>query len=137
MSALKSQFQRARTVLEALVQGVHPKTGSELPEDSVVNEIEVNRAMSTAVLALDQMNARLARRAQLPESVGKSWTDEEEQQLIDAFKSGDPIALIATKHGRTVRAIEARLAKRGLLRADQRTTSDPVLMPTNPRENDE
>jgi hypothetical protein len=47
MSALKNQFQRARSILECLVQGTHPKTGDELPKNSVVNEIEVNRAMAT------------------------------------------------------------------------------------------
>jgi hypothetical protein len=65
MSALKTQFLRARVILESLVQGIHPKTGGELPEDSVVNEIDINRAMATAVLALDQISARIARRAQL------------------------------------------------------------------------
>ncbi len=118
MSALKLQFQRARVILDSLVQGLHPKTGGELPNDSVVNEIDVNRAMATAVLALDQMSARLARRAQLPESVGKTWTEEEEQRLRDGFTGGEPIPLIATKHGRTIRAIEARLEKLGLLTAD-------------------
>jgi hypothetical protein len=116
MSTLESQFHRARTVLELLVQGIHPKTGRELPEDSVVHEIEVNRAMSIAVLALDQMSARLARRAELPGRVRRTWTDEEEQRLIDAFTRGEPIRLLAARHGRTVRAIEARLAKRGVPR---------------------
>lgn len=127
MSALKTQIQRARGVLDALVQGVHPKSGNELPEDSVVNEIEVNRAMSTAVLALDQMSARLARRALLPESVGKTWTGAEEQRLIKAIRAGELIADIASRHGRTIRAIESRLSKLGLLSADQRTTSDQFV----------
>jgi hypothetical protein len=135
MSALKNQFQRARMILESLIQGVHPKSGLELPQDSVINEIEVNRAMSTAVSALDQINTRLARRAQLPEGVGKLWTDDEEQRLIESIKSGDPIPDIATKHSRTVRAIEARLAKLGFLRPDQRSTNDPVLI-SSPREDE-
>src|SRR5690348_4100602 len=69
MSALKNQFQRARAILDSLVQGVHPRTGDDLPGDSVINEIDVSRAMLTAVFALDQISARLARRSQLPESV--------------------------------------------------------------------
>jgi hypothetical protein len=134
MSAVKNQFQRARIVLESLVKGVHPKTGVDLPEDSVVNESEVIRAISTAVVALDQVNARLARRAQLPESVGKTWTTDEEQRLIEAFRGGEPIPRIATKHGRTVRAIEARLAKLGLLQIEQRVTTDPFFEPTGTKE---
>jgi len=119
MSAPKDQFQRARVILDSLVQGVHPKTGGTLPEDSIINEIDVSRAMVTAVIALDQMSARLARRAQLPESVGKAWTEGEEQQLKEEFGADEPIPLIATKHGRTIRAIESRLVKLGLLTADQ------------------
>jgi hypothetical protein len=115
MSSLKDQFQRARTILDSLVHGVHPRTGDELSQDSVINEIEVTRAMATAVLALDQMSVRLARRAQLPRSVGKSWTEAEEQRLKDEFTRGETPASIAASHGRTVRAIEARLLKLGLL----------------------
>jgi hypothetical protein len=125
MSTLKNQFQRARSILNSLVQGTHPKTGDELPEDSIVNEIEVSRAMATAVLALDQMSARVARRAQLPESVGKPWTEEEEQRLRREFNGPGSISNIAAKHGRTVRAIEARLERLRLLRPDQRITANP------------
>ena len=130
MSAPKNQFQRARMILHALVQGIHPKTGGELPQDSVVNEIDVSRAMATAVFALDQLSTRLARRAQLPESVGKVWTEEEEQRLRDEFSGNQPIALIATKHRRTIRAIEARLEKLGLLTADQRMTANSFVGPS-------
>lgn len=136
MSAVKNQFQRAQVVLESLVKGVHPKTSVDLPEDSVVNESEVIRAISIAVVALDQMNARLARRAQLPESVGKTWTKDEEQRLMEAFRGGDPVPRIATKHGRTIRAIEARLAKLGLLTVDQRLAADPFLAPIGPKGNE-
>jgi hypothetical protein len=115
MSALKNQFQRARVVIQALVQGVHPASGKDLPKDSIVNEVEVTRALGTAVLAIDQASARLARQAQRPESVGKAWTEEEERRLRAAFTRSEPIPEIATKHGRTIRAIEARLEKLGLL----------------------
>jgi hypothetical protein len=135
MSALKLQFQRARVILDSLVQGLHPKTGGELPKDSVVNEIDVNRAMATAVLALDQVNARLARRAQLPESVGKTWTEEEDGRLRGEFSGGEPIARIATKHGRTIRAIEARLEKLGLLSRDQRMTANSFFTTIDPKDN--
>lgn len=134
MSALKNQFLRARVILDSLVQGIHPKTGGELPEDSVVNEIDVARAMATAVLALDQISARIARRAQLPESVGKTWTEEEERQLKDEFNRNEPTPLIATKHGRSIRAIEARLERLGLLTADRRMTANPFLATTGSRD---
>ena len=123
MTARKNQLQKARVVLASLVQGLHPESGVELPKDEIVNNIEVNRAMSTAIMALDRMTARLTRRAMLPDKVGKGWTDDEEQQLKDEFSRSEPLPLIATKHGRTVRAIEGRLERLGLLRADQRMTN--------------
>jgi hypothetical protein len=124
MTALKNQFQKARVALQSLVHGLNPVTGDELPKGDIVNNIEVNRAMSTAVMALDQMMARLTRREMLPEKVGKGWTEEEEQQLKDEFSRSEPLPLIATKHGRTLRAIEARLDRLGLLAADQRVTDN-------------
>jgi hypothetical protein len=90
--------------------------------------------VGTAILAIDQMTARLERRAQLPESVGKTWTDEEERQLRQEFTNGEPIPLIATKHSRTIRAIEARLEKLGLLAADQRTTHNSFVGQVSPRD---
>jgi hypothetical protein len=80
--------------------------------------------MLVAVTAMDQVEARAVRRALLPESVGKTWTEEEEQQLKGEFARSEAIPAIAAKHGRTIRSIEARLERLGLLRHDQRTTSN-------------
>lgn len=124
MSVLSNQFQKARVVIQALVHGLHPVTGVELPKGDIVNDIEVNRAMATAVMALDQMGARLARRELLPQKLGKSWTQEEVQQLKDEFGRGESVPVIAEKHCRTIRAIESRLVLLRLLSADQRTTSN-------------
>ena len=134
MSALKNQFQHARVVIQSLAQGVHPTSGKDLPKDSIVNEIEVTRALGTAVLAIDQVSARLARRAQLPESVGKPWTEEEERRLRVAFGRGERIPDIAAKHGRTVRAIEGRLEKLGLLTPAPGTASPPYMTTPDPKE---
>lgn len=46
------------------------------------------------------------------------------RMLRSEFTAGEPIQLIATKHNRTVRAIEARLERMGLLTAEQRTTNN-------------
>lgn len=133
MSPLKSQLERARVIIDSLTQGIHPKSGADLPEDSVVNEIETHRAMATALLAIDQVSARLTRRSQLPGSVGKTWSDREEQSLRKEFEGGDSIEQIAKKHGRTTRAIEARLAKIGLLTPDLRTAS-PLMASVDTKE---
>lgn len=127
------QFQKARAVLKSLVQGLDPETGAELPKDAIVNRIEINRSMLVAMTAMEQVEARMLRRAQLPESVGKTWTENEEQRLKDEFARSEPIQLIAKKHERTVRAIEARPERLGLLRSDQRTTDDSFVSPLGRR----
>jgi hypothetical protein len=115
---------RAKAILQAVAEGIHPKTKDELPSDSVVNDIDVNRAIRAGLAAIEHLEARAARRAFLPEGVGKNWTDEEHRQLRDEYANGIPIPDIAEAHKRTVRAIEARLERMGLIAADQRTTTN-------------
>jgi catalase (peroxidase I) len=118
------QEQRARQILQALVQGVDPFNGKDLPPGTVLQQAEVLRALLAGVAALEQNAARASRRAQLPQNIGRPWTEEEHGNLIDSFQTGEPLADIAARHGRTLRAIEARLEKLGLLSAAQRTTRD-------------
>ena len=89
----------------------------------MLNRVDVLRVFLMAISALELVNARAARRAQLPASVGKSWSDDEESQLREEYQHM-PIPDIAKKHRRTVRAIESRLVKLSLLQEDQRTTSN-------------
>ena len=118
------QEQRARKILQALVQGVDPTTGADLEAGTVLQRADVLRALLAGVAALEQNSARAHRRAQLPENVGLPWSDDEERTLVSEFQSGDSLADIAAKHGRTLRAIEARLERLGLITADQRTTNN-------------
>jgi hypothetical protein len=119
--------QRARHILQALVQGVDPLTGEELPPGTILQHADVLRALLAGVAALEQTSARAQRRAQLPGNVGRAWSGDEETTLVAAFKSRDPLPDIAARHGRTVRAIEARLEKLGLLTAEERSTSDSFV----------
>jgi len=114
--------QRAREILTALVQGVDPLTGEELPGGTVLQQVEILRALLAGVGALEQVAVRAQRRAQLPDNVGRSWTEEEERQLTTAFTNGDALPDIALRHGRTLRAIEARLERLGLITAADRST---------------
>ena len=118
------QEQKARKILQALVQGVDPTTGAELEAGTVLQRADVLRALLAGVMALEQISARAQRRALLPDNVGSPWTADEERSLVTAFQAGDSMADIATKHGRPLRAIEARLERLGLLSADQRTTNN-------------
>ncbi|MBX5462370.1 MAG: hypothetical protein IRZ28_14925 [Steroidobacteraceae bacterium] len=118
------QAQRAQQILQSLVQGTDPFTGQELPPGTVLQQADVLRALLAGAAALEQLAARAARRAQLPRNIGRAWTEEEQSALLDAFHSGEPLTDIAQRHGRTLRGIEARLEKLGLLRSEQRTTRD-------------
>lgn len=113
---------RARQILQSLIQGIDPITSEELPRETALQHADVLRALLAGLTALDQMAARAQRRAQLPGNVGQAWTTEEESRLIAAFQSGDSAIAIARQHGRTLRAIEARLEKLGLITAEQRMT---------------
>jgi catalase (peroxidase I) len=118
------QERRARQILQALIQGVDPFDGNELPSGTVLQQADVLRALLAGVAALEQDAARASRRAQLPRNIGRSWSAEENSQLIDSFQAGENLADVALRHGRTLRAIEARLEKLGLITTAERTTAD-------------
>ena len=113
---------QSRAILTTLIQGCDPQSGEPLPRDCVVHRTDVLRALLAGRAALEQTAARAQRRSQLPENVGRAWTTEEEKELVTAFKDGHSPTDIAREHGRTLRAIEARLEKLGLITAAQRTT---------------
>ncbi len=113
---------QAGQILKALIQGLDPRTGTPLPADSVLHRAEVLRALLSAVAALDRSAARALRRAQLPQNVGRAWSADEENRLIAAFNAGESPQALARTHQRTLRAVEARLVRLGLLSAEQRLT---------------
>jgi hypothetical protein len=115
---------RARQILQSLVQGLDPFSGKDLPSGTVLQEADVLRALLAGVAAIEQGLARASRRSQLPKNIGRNWSAEEQSALIDAFQSGEGLGDIAERHGRTLRAIEARLEKLGLLATEKRTTRD-------------
>lgn len=119
---MRNENSQSRAILTTLIQGCDPQSGEPLPRDCVIHRTDVLRALLAGLGALEQTVARAQRRAQLPENVGQTWTPEEEKELVTAFKNGDSPTDIARKHGRTLRAIEARLEKLGLITAEQRTT---------------
>jgi hypothetical protein len=107
--------RRVREIFQSLVQGVDPESGAVLPSDSVIQKTTVLRALIAGIEALAVAEKRAARRAQLPDNVGRSWSDAELAALRREFESGISVGQIATAHGRTVKAITARLEKMGLV----------------------
>jgi hypothetical protein len=120
----RANTTNAKRVLKALIDGVHPETGAELEDESILQNVDVLRCLMTARDALATVEARELRRAQLPSGVGKTWTEEEERRLGTEFQAGEHLENIAQSHSRTVRAIEARLERMGLITASQRATNN-------------
>lgn len=116
------QEHQARQILQSLIQGVDPFSGEELSGGSVLQQADVLRALLAGVAALEQGAARAARRAHLPENLGRPWRQEEEFELIKEVQGQETLHEIAAKHGRSLRAIEARLEKLGLIEASERLT---------------
>ena len=112
----------AALILQSLIEGREPGSDNTLPTDSIVHRADVLRALLTSVRALDRAAARVQRRALMPDNVGQPWTDDEETRMEEAFKSGNSPEEIARRHRRTLRAIEARLERLGLITAEERTT---------------
>ena len=93
-----NNYPRAKQVLKSLIAGVDPATGSDLPRDSILNRVDVIRALLSSVDAIEQVTARAARRALLPDGVGQPWTEEEERRFTAAFSNGDAVSDIASAH---------------------------------------
>jgi hypothetical protein len=118
------QVKRAREILDSLLHGVDPIKGRDLSVDSVLQDPDVLRALLAAIEALNDSVARASRRSQLPRNIGRTWTPKEHEELLREFRASKPLAEIAASHGRTLRAIEARLQNAGLIAEGQRQTED-------------
>ena len=112
----------AASVLQALIEGHEPASEVPLPSECVIHRADVMRALLAAVTALDRAEVRAQRRALLPDNVGKAWTGDEDTRLAEAFKAGQSPQEIAKRHRRTLRAVEARLQRMGLITESERTT---------------
>ena len=111
-------------ILQSLIQGTDPSTGAELRDATIFQRADIIRALLAGVAALDDSKARSMRRASLPPNIGRPWSADGDAALLDAFQRGASVEAIAAEHGRTVRAIEARLMSKGMLAAQDRKTTD-------------
>ena len=84
-----------------------------------MHRADVLRALLAGVPTLEQVELRTQRRAALPDNTGRIWTAEEDNRLVAAFKVAQAIA---ERHSRTLRAIEARQQRMGLLNPEDRVT---------------
>ena len=88
LQVLPMQERRARQILQALIQGVDPFDGKELPSGTVLQQADVLRAMLAGVAAMEQDAVRASRRAQLPRNIGRSWTDDENMKRYQEALAG-------------------------------------------------
>jgi len=121
----------AKKIVDALANGIDPETGEVLPAQSTFNSPQVIRALYVAAKALDRAAKRAERDNSLPDNAGRSWSNEEDKQLLAIFDSGTPVKAIATKHGRTQGAIAARLVRLGRIkdRAEIYASAPPINLP--------
>ncbi len=112
----------ARQILNTLAQGLDPSSGARLEVASVCTRKDVVAALVLGISALDAEALRQRRRAQLPQNLGRPWSEEEEQRLGESFRAGQGLRSIAAEHRRTLAAIEARLERLGLLAPELRVT---------------
>ena len=106
----------AKRIVETLASGIDPETGEVLPAQSTFNSPQVIRALFVAGKALDSAAKRAERDNSLPGNAGRSWSDEEDKELLALFDSGAPVKSIAAEHGRTQGAIAARLVRLGRIK---------------------
>ena len=106
----------AKKIIDALANGIDPETGEILPSQSTLNSPQVIRALFVAVSALERAIRLADRDNSLPKNAGRSWSDEEDKQLLVIFGSGTPVKEIAARHGRTLGAITSRLVRLGKIK---------------------
>ena len=109
------EIDEALSVIKALADGVDPNTGEMLPDNNPIQSAIVVRALYTSINALEKNLKSTSRKSNLPDNAGKPWSDEEDKQLEDEYKSGMTVTEITKLHLRTRGAIQSRLIKLGLV----------------------
>jgi hypothetical protein len=120
----------AKQIIDSLANGIDPDTGEILSAQGVFNSPQVIRALFIAGRALDNLAKRAERDGALPENAGRSWSAEEDKDLLAMFDSGLPVKDISAKHARTHGAITARLVRLGRIKDRAAAyASAPASMP--------
>ena len=107
--------EQALKIVSALANGLDPVRNEPVDLPSVLQELDVIRALYIAARALESVSRPKARanRGRMPVKAGKPWTEEEDRQLLARFDAGQTIAQLAELHERTLAGIQARLERHG------------------------
>lgn len=123
------------TILNALANGIHPATGEQFGPDSPYQHPDTVRALFSALRALEGGSVQPPAAPDKPRQptpgnagqgsnkLGSRWTPDEEARLASGFDAGRRVSELATAHGRSIAAIEARLLKLGKIDASAVTAS--------------
>ena len=104
---------KATEIIKLLADGKHPRTKVRFDENHVINEPDVIRALNKIVETLSSKEKKSKKQRDLPERVGKPWSENEDKALIKAFENGISINDLVIKHQRTRGAIRSRLDRLG------------------------
>lgn len=107
------QTEEAINIIQMLIEGIHPLSDAPLDDNHLCRHSDIQRALQTAIFALESKIKTDKRRANLPANAGNPWSDEEDIRLADSFDQGNPIASLVEMHERTKGSISARLVKLG------------------------
>ena len=106
--------KEALEIVEQMIQKRQALSAETLTPKQWSQTQQIINALQLASQALQNRIKTEARQSSLPNNAGKSWTDEENQQIIEAFNNGESIATIAERHQRTKGAITSRLSRLGI-----------------------
>lgn len=94
-----------------MAEGVAPTTGEVLPDNCVCNKGEVVRALYTVLSSLGEKKPK----KNMPQNAGKPWTKEDEDLLLDLYRSGTAKKAICKTLQRTETGVAARLVHLGII----------------------
>lgn len=112
--------QSPADVLATLAKGFDPSSGAALDATGLWREPNIAEALRAGAAALEERAPHV--RAPNAANVGQPWTPQEEHDLLTAFAAGAPPPELASRHQRSLTAIEARLERLGKITAEQRVT---------------
>lgn len=107
------ETDREIEILKSISDGIDPFTGEALPVNSLCRHPDTVTALLEAIDALRKAQNRHIRKRSLQENAGRTWTVEEDNQLINDYEAGESFKEISERHKRTAGSIKSRLLKLG------------------------
>ena len=88
---------RAIEIVQSLADGVDPYSGERFPSSSPYQQADTVRALHLALEGLGKLKRSTARKT----GPGRSWTEDEENDLLRKFDDKVDVEEIAKEHERT------------------------------------